>query len=215
MSGGSDSAANAAQQQQAQQQAAIQQGTNEVQSIFSNPARTAQYQQLADATTQYYTNQLNQQQTLANNQLTFTLAQNGQIGGSVQADQQATLGKEYDQGVLQATQMGQQAEANLEASDTQEQANLIAAVQGGESATQAATQAAEAMQSGLSTAQANSETQALGNVFGNVSTMYQNSQAAAAARNGYLYGYGSVYSPGFGAGGGTSTGSGGSAYGGF
>lgn len=200
MSGGGNSAANAAQQQQAQQQAAIAQGTDQVQAIFSDPRRQAQYNQLADATTQYYTNQLNQQQTKANNQLTFSLAQNGQIGGSVQADQQAQLGKEYDQGVLQATQMGQQAKANLEASDTQEQANLIAAVQGGESATQAATQAAEAMQSGLQTAQANSQAQALGNVFGDVSTIYQNSQTAAQNRNGYLYGYGSVYSPGFGAG---------------
>lgn len=207
MSGGNDDASNAAQQQAAQQQAAIQQGTNQVQAIFADPSRQAQYDQLAKATTDYYTNQLNQQQKVANNKLDFTLAQNGQIGGSVQADQQAQLGKEYDQGVLQATQLGQQAKAGLQASDTQEQANLIAAVQGGESATQASTQAAEAMRSGLSNAQANAETQGLGNMFGDISTLYQNSQTAAANRNGYLYGYGSVYSPGFGAG------SGGSPYG--
>ncbi len=200
MSGGSDSAANAAQAQQQQQQAAIQQGTNQVQAIFANPARQAEYQQLDQATTNYYTTQLNQQQQQAQRQLTFALASQGQIGGSVQADQNQTLGTEYDQGVLQAQQLGQQAGANLQASDTQEQANLIAAVQGGESATQASTQAAEAMQSGLSTAQANSESQAFGNVFGDISSVYQNSQTAAANRNGYLYGYGSVYSPGFGAG---------------
>lgn len=204
MSGGGNSAANAAQAQQQQQQAAIQQGTNQVQAIFADPSRQAQYDQLAKATQSYYTNQLDQQQQKANRQLQFTLAQNGQVGGSVQADQQGQLGKEYDQGVLQATQLGQQAKAGLQASDTQEQANLIAAVQGGESATQAATQAAEAMQSGLQTAQANSQSQAFGNLFGDISTMYQNNQAAAQNRNGYLYGYGSVFAPGFGAGAGTS-----------
>lgn len=200
MSGPSNDASQAAQQQQQQQQQDIQQGTNQVQAIFSDPARTSQYDELAKATTDYYTNQLNEQQKQANRKLLFSLAQNGQIGGSVQADQNAQLGKEYDQGVLQATQLGQQAKAGLQASDTQEQANLIAAVQGGESGTQAATQAAEAMQSGLQTAQANAQTQALGNVFGDISTLYQNTQNANANRNGYLYGYGSVYSPSFGTG---------------
>lgn len=200
MSGGSNNASQAAEQQQQQQQAAIQQGTNQVQAIFADPSRQAQYDQLAKATTDYYTNQLNQQQQKANRQLSFTLAQNGQIGGSVQADQNAQLGTEYNQGVLQATQLGQQAKAGLQASDTQEQANLIAAVQGGESATQASTQAAEAMRSNLSGAQANAQTQAFGNMFGDIATLYQNNQTAQANRNGYLYGYGSVYSPGFGAG---------------
>jgi hypothetical protein len=198
MSGGSNSAANAAAQQQQQQQQAIQQGTDQVQAIFADPARQKQYDELANATTSYYTTQLNQQQQKANRQLKFTLAQNGQIGGSVQADQNAQLANEYNQGVLQATQLGESAKANLMASDTQEQANLIAAVQGGESATQAATQAAEAMQSGLQNAQANSQVQSLGNFFGDISTLYQNSQATAANRNGYLYGYGSIYSPTFG-----------------
>lgn len=198
MSGGTDSAAQAAQEQQAQQQAAIAQGTNQVQQIFADPSRQSQYDQLAKATTNYYTNQLDQQQGKANRQLKFTMAQNGQVGGSVQADQQAQLGTEYDQGVLQATQLGQQAKAGLQASDTQEQANLIAAVQGGESATQASTQAAEAMQSGLQTAQANSQAAQFGNMFGDIANLYQNSQNNIANRNGYLYGYGSVYSPGFG-----------------
>lgn len=200
MSGPSNDASQAAQQQQQQQQQEIQQGTSQVQAIFADPARTAQYDELGKATTDYYTNQLNEQQKQADRKLLFSLAQNGQVGGSVQADQNAQLGKEYDQGVLQATQLGQQAKAGLQASDTQEQANLIAAVQGGESGTQAATQAAEAMQSGLQTAQANAQTQALGNVFGDISTLYQNTQSANANRNGYLYGYGSVYSPSFGAG---------------
>lgn len=199
MSGGGGNPAAAAQAQQAQQQANIAAGTNQVQQIFSSPALTEQYQQLGKATSDYYTNQLNQQQTTAQNQLQFALARNGQIGGSVQTDQNATLDKEYNQGLLQAQQLGNQASASLQAQDTQSEANLIAAVQGGESGTQAATQAAEDMQANLSGATANAQTTQLGNLFGNVSTLYNNTLTNQQNTLGQLYGYTSVFSPGFGA----------------
>jgi hypothetical protein len=198
MSGGSDSAANASQQQQAQQQAEIAQGTNQVQSIFSSPTITNEENQLQSATTNYYTNQLNQQQKVAQNQLTFALASKGQIGGSEQTDQNATLQTEYQQGLLQAGQEGQQAASGLASQDNQEEANLIAAVQGGESGTQAATQAAEGMQSALGSASANAESASLGNVFGGVSTIYNNAETAEQNQLGQLYGYQSVFSGGFG-----------------
>jgi hypothetical protein len=199
MSGGGGNPTAAAQQQQAQQQAEIAAGTNQVQQTFASPALQQQYQQLGQATTNYYTNELNQQQTQAQNQLQFALAGEGQIGGSVQADQNATLDKEYDQGLLQAGQLGEQASASLQSQDTQTEAQLIAAVQGGESGTQAATQAAEAEQSNLASATANSQVSQLGNLFGNVSTIYNNEQTAQANQLGQLYGYTSVFSPGFGA----------------
>ena len=201
MSNPSDKASKQAAANQAQQQANIQQSTAAINNIFDNPARTGQYSKLAADTTAYYTQQLDQQQQQAQRQTKFALARGGQAGGSVAADANTQLGKDYDTGLLNASRAGQQAGASLQAADQTERAQLIAAAQGGLSATDAAQQASEGMQSNVNTAKANATNNTLANTFSDFSNLYQQSQTAKATRQGNLYTLNAVYSPNtFGAG---------------
>ena len=204
--GGDDSATKAAQQQANQQQQQIASGTAAVNRVFDDPNRQAQYSKLAADTTAYYTQQLDQQKQQSDRQSKFSLARNGQTGGSVATDLATQSGKDYDTGILSAERMGQQASANLQASDQNERANLISAVQGGLDATTAANNSAAALRTDAANANANATTNALGNAFGDLSSMWQNSQTAKQLRQGQLYSYNTVYQPGFGAGGATAGG---------
>lgn len=200
MSSPSNNAAEEAQANTEQQQAAAKQSQAQINSIFDNPLRTAQYQQLGDDTTAYYTKQLDQQKAKNDLQLKFAEARGGQIGGSVQVDQNADASKDYLNGVFQAQQKGLSAAAGLQSQDETSRANLIAQAQGGLDATSAATQAAESMRGNLQAANAGSTTNALGDAFGDFASIYQKSQDAAALRAGQKYSYNTVYQPGFGAG---------------
>lgn len=198
--GPDDSATKAAQKQQQAQQQQIAAGTAAVNNVFDDPARQAQYDKLASDTTAYYTNQLDQQKAVNDRQMKFALARNGQTGGSVSTDQATQAGKDYETGVLNAARMGNQASASLQSQDQQERASLISAVQGGLDATTAANNAASALKTDAAGAQANATTNSLGQAFGDMSSIWQNSQNNKALRQGQLYSYNTVYQPGFGAG---------------
>ena len=195
MCGSNNSAAQQAQTNAAQQQAQSTAATNQINSLFASPAVTGEYKKLGDSTTQYYMNQMNQQEAINNRNLTFAQARNGQTGGSVAADQAMQAGKDYTQGVLQASQRGQSAASSLQAQDQQTQANLIAMAQGGLNATAGAQEATSAMRSNLANARSNATSNAFGNAFGDFGSIYQNSLANEASRKGWLYGLGPLYSP--------------------
>jgi hypothetical protein len=199
MSSPSDSAAKQAQANESARTASIANSTGQINQIFDNPARQAQYGQLAKDTSAYYTNQLNDQKTINDRNLKFAEARGGQIGGSVQADQGAQSGKDYLKGVLEAQRRGDAASASLQGQDQQSRANLIAAAQGGLDATSAASQAASAMRGNAQAGMAGATSNALGDTFGDFAGIYQRSQDAAALRNGQLNAYNTVYQPGFGA----------------
>lgn len=200
MGGGSNKAAEQAQANTEAQQRMAQEATGRINAIFDNPARTAQYDQLGKDTTAYYTQQLDDKKAINDRSLKFALARNGQTGSSVQADQSARAAKDYLNGVLQATRQGNAASAGLQAQDQTARANLIAQAQGGLNATDAASNAAAAMKADLAGAQSSNTASALGDVFGDFSSIYQKSQDAAALRNGQKYAYNTIYQPGFGAG---------------
>ena len=200
MCGGSDnSASNAATDQYNQQQAAIKQSQAGINALFNDPSRTAQYNQLGADTTQYYTDQANRQNQIAGRNLKFSLARQGLAGGSQQAAEGQLLGQDYTQGLLQASQQGQQAESNLKSADEQSRTNLLALAQSGLDTTTAASQATTSLQNNLLAGQSGANVNQLGDLFGNLSGIYQNSQNAAAAKQGLLYGYGSIFQPLFGA----------------
>jgi len=198
MSGGDDSASKQAQKNEQQRQQAIASGTAQVNQIFDDPNRTSQYQKLAGDTTAYYTNDLNQQKALTDRNLKFAQARNGQIGGSVQADQATKSGEDYLKGILEANRRGQAAGASLQASDETSRANLIASVQGGLDATTAASNAASALRSNLASSQSTSTANQLGDTFGDFANIYQQSKDAAALRAGQKYAYNTLYTPSFG-----------------
>jgi len=201
MSSPSNSAAKQAQANTEQQQQMAQASQAKINSIFDNPLRTQQYQQLGTDTTKYYTDQLNQQKVKNDLALKFAEARGGQIGGSVQTDQNQLASQDYLNGVLAAQRKGNSAAAGLMSQDQNSRASLIAQAQGGLDATSAATNAAAAMRSNLQGANADSTTNALGDTFGNFASIYQKSQDAAALRAGQKYAYNTVYQPGFGYGG--------------
>jgi hypothetical protein len=193
--GASNNAAQQAQQNAEQQQQQVNAATNQINSLFASPNVTNEYSQLGNATTQYYMNQLNQQQQVNNRDMTFALARGGQTGGSLATDEATQAGKDYTQGVLEASQRGQSASASLQAQDQATQANLLSMAQGGLTATAGAQDATSALQSNLDNAKANSTANAFGNAFGDFGSIYSNSTTAAAAKQGMLYGYGTAYAP--------------------
>ncbi|MGA0588096.1 hypothetical protein ACO2Q2_13345 [Dyella sp. KRB-257] len=200
MCGGSNNAAKQAQANEDARNRQIADSTAQINAIFDNPARTGAYDQLASDTTKYYTDQLNRQKAINDRQLKFTLARGGQVGGSVQSDLGARAGRDYLNGVLEATRRGNAAGAALRSQDEQSRANLIAAAQGGLDATSAASQAAGALRTNLQSGQAGATANAFGDAFGDFANIYQRSQDAKALRDGYATGAG-LYQPGFGAGG--------------
>lgn len=198
MGGGSDSASKQAQANENARQQQIQQSTGQINSIFDNPTRTAQYGQLAKDTTGFFTQDLDQQKAVTDRNMRFAMARNGQTGGSVQTDQGAQIGKDYLKGVIEAQRRGQGAAADLQSRDETSRANMIAQAQGGLDATSAASNSASAMRSNLQAGQATSTANSLGDMFGGFAQIYQRSQDAAQLRNGQLYAYNTVYQPSFG-----------------
>lgn len=196
--GGSNNAAQQAQQNEDARNAQIAQSTSAINNIFDNPLRTQQYSQLGTDTTKYFTQDLDTQNANAQRQLKFATARNGQTGGSVQTDQGQQLGQDYLKGALEAQRRGDAAAAGLQAQDETSRANLIASAQSGLDSTTAASNAASSMQSNINNAKATSTSNALGDMFGDFSSVYQNSKDAAALRAGQKYSYSTVYGPGFG-----------------
>lgn len=201
MGGGGNDAAKEANRAEAQRQANIKRSTAQINDIFNDPSRTGQYDKLASDTTAFYRNDLDKQQADATRNTKFALARSGQIGGSVQADQNTKLGEDYLQGVIKASRLGAQAGANLRASDETSRANLISMAQNGLDATTASQNAAAALRSNLESGQSTATANQFGDAFGDFADLYKQSQDAAALRSGQKYAYNTLYTPGFGYGG--------------
>jgi len=196
--GSSNSAQKEADAQEAQRQAQIKATTAKIESIFADPARQAQYDKLGQDTTAYYTSDLDKQQKQASQKLDLSLARSGLTGGSEQAYQGKLLGQDYEKGLTQASTQGQQAAANLQNADEQTKQGLIAMAQAGLDTTTASSEASSALRSNLQSGQAGATAQGLGDAFSNLNNVYQSSQDAKAARQGQLYGYGSIFAPTYG-----------------
>lgn len=175
-----------AQQQAGMDQAArdrrIQAATGQINSIFDSPSRTAQYGTLAKNTTDYYTGLLNKKHDIANRQLKFNLARHGQTGSSQAAYDSGIAGQDYQRGLLKAGQYGQTAASHLRSADEQARQNLLALAQSGLGVTQSGAQANQMLQANLAAAEPASQAQSLGDIFGNLSQSYQDTQNAQMQR---------------------------------
>lgn len=191
--GGSNSAQREADQQEAKRQAQIAASTAKINAIFSDPSRQSQYDALQKNTTAYYQADLDRQNTVAQRKLKFSLARSGNAGGSVQRDQGKVLGEDYLHGVTLASQQGQKAAANLQGQDEATKQSLIAMAQAGLDTTTAGSEAASSLRANLQSSQADATANGLGEAFGNLNNIYQQSQDAKNAREGMKYGYGSIF----------------------
>jgi hypothetical protein len=200
MGGGGNDAAKEANRAEAQRQANIKRSTAQINDIFNDPSRTGQYDKLASDTTAFYRNDLDKQQADATRNTKFALARSGQIGGSVQADQNTKLGEDYLQGVIKASRLGAQAGANLRASDETSRANLISMAQNGLDAT---TASRTRPQHCVATWSRGSPPRRPTS-WGRVRRLRQSLQAEPGRRglrSGQKYAYNTLYTPGFGYGG--------------
>lgn len=198
MCGGSNGALKAQQRADAQKQAEIAQGTQAVDSVFNDPQREKDIGAFEQATQGLLTNQLNKDQTTANLQNKFALARNGQVGGSVQVDQNKKLADDYNTGILKITQASKQAGARVRAADQSTQQNLLGLVQSGLDSGSAATQALTGMKSSLDAEKAAIDPTTVGNLFGDLGDFYQTSQQTKAYNDankatGALYGNPTAY----------------------
>lgn len=200
ISGGSKKAQDQANQQAAQQQQDIKNSISGINAIYDSPDRKAQYDKLASDTTKYYTDDVNRQEAKAARQLKFAQARSGLTGGSQAAFQGKQLGQDYSQAIIDATRRGNQASSNLRASDETTRNNLIAMAESGLDAGTAANEATTSLQNNLLSSQSSATADSLGSAFGDLSSIYQNSQDQKAARQGSLYGYQGLFAPQYGQG---------------
>lgn len=182
MGGGSNRASQQAERNERERQAEIAQTTSRINDLFSDPSRTGQYDQLADATTDFYLGDLNRQKDNTDRNLKFALARSGQIGGSVQADKGQQVAEDYNRGVIESTRRGASAGADLRAADEQARSNLLAMAQGGLDATTASSQSANLLRNNLLAGKANAAAGQLGDFFGSVGDFYKQSKADARER---------------------------------
>jgi hypothetical protein len=195
LGGGSDKAQKQAQQQQQQQQADIDKSVAGINTIFDDPNRQAEYTQLDKDVTQYYTNDVNRQENIAARQQKFALARQGLAGGSQQAYEGGQLSQDYQRALIKASDLGQSAEANLKSSDESTRESLISMAEAGLSAQDAADQATGSLATNLQAGESTSRAAGIGDLFGDLTQYTQDSQNAAALRQGLIQGYGSIFAP--------------------
>jgi hypothetical protein len=201
MGGESNKSAKEAQRAEAARQGNIASSVSAINQAYGNPQRAADINDFLGATRSFYTNELGRQKTTADRSLKFAMARSGLTGGSASVDANRTLGENYQQGVLNADRLAQSSANDLRTADEQSRLNLIAMAQNGLDATTGASQAATALQNNLAGRQSSIKADALGDVFGGLSSIYTKSKETAAERRGNRDVYNLLYTPGFGYGG--------------
>jgi hypothetical protein len=191
--GTGNSAANAANAANAQQQKDIQNSVNQITAAYSNPNRTAQYDQYNKNLSDYYTGQVNNQEAVNARNLKFAMARSGLTGGSAAVDSNTQLQKDYTQGLLDASRQATAGTSALEQSDVNAKNQLIGLAQQGNFTGAIPTQVAQAQNASLGAAQNYGNAQSLGNVFAGTAGIYQNEQTAAANRRAQTSPIGSLY----------------------
>lgn len=167
-----------------------------VNAAFDSPERQKQYDELLAADRSLYTDDLNRQNTRNNRQLKFAIARNGQAGSSVARDAGRRAGETYQRGVIEAERRAQGDVASLRDADAQARYNLIAQAQAGLDVTTAANQAAMMLRNNLQASRTSATADALGDVFGNFSTLFQQSRDERERRRA-LEDYNLLYAPAY------------------
>lgn len=191
--GTNNSAATAANAADAQRQSQIQNSVNQINTAYSSPNRTAQYNAYGTNLQNYYTGQVNDQEAINARNLKFADARSGLSGGSAAVDANTQLQKDYIKGLLSASQQAQAGKSSLEQSDINAKNQMISLAQQGNYTGAIPTQVAQAQSTALGAANNYSNANALGNLFSGTAQIYQNEQTAAANRKAQTSPIGSLY----------------------
>lgn len=173
-SSGTDASAQAARDEKKRQQQ-ISDALARVNTIFSSPARTKQYQDYQANTMGVLRHALDRKAQITGRNLKFGLARQGQTGGSVDADKQGTFLQDYERGVLNAAKQAREAASNLRAADQQSKQNIAGLVEHGMDATTAMRQGNQALQSNLQSAQDMILPGTIDSIFSDLAPSYQRS----------------------------------------
>lgn len=192
MGTGNQAAKTAAATNDAQNQQ-IQQSVQQITSAFGSPQRQAQYNTYGQNLNDYYTGQVNTQESTNARNLKFAMARSGLTGGSEAADSNTQLQKDYSQALLQASQQAQAGKAALEQSDVNSKNQLIGLAQQGNFTGSIPGQVATAQSAALDSAKAYGPANSLGNLFAGTANIWGNEATAAANRRAQQTPIGSPY----------------------
>jgi hypothetical protein len=173
---GGDGGAEQARQDEERRQAKIQAGVDAINSKFNDPARAKSYDALAGTVRDLNMLDVDQQMGEASRQNMFGLARAGLTGGSVDAESGAELARRYNEGRIKSVQAGQQAAAGLKTTDEGARQNLISLAQTGMDTGAAATMSANQMAAAAESANANSNTHTVADLFRGLNQAYMQQQ---------------------------------------
>lgn len=192
MGGGGGNAAQAASDQEAARQKGIQQSVAQINSIYDSPERQQQYTDFGKAQQAYNLYQLNQQNTIANRNLNFSMARSGLTGSSADADAAAMQEQEYNTADLKGQQQALASAAALKQEDQQSKSSLIGLAESGLDATSASVQGLDSLRANIQNAQAQGQASDIGTAFSGLGSYFANSEKAKQLQqmqvNPYTYG---------------------------
>lgn len=194
-SSNNSSATRAAQNAEDQRRRQVERTQQQIEGIYSTPAREGQIQDLIGSTRTFLQTDLDRQNKTAGRQLKFSLARSGQSGGSTAVDQNRDLGDAYLRGVLEAERRAQAAGSSLRGADQAAKQNLFSLAQNGLDMTTAARQAGESMRVNIGNARADSTQSGIGDVFSGFADAYKRSRERAGTAQAEKNQYFSAYAP--------------------
>jgi hypothetical protein len=130
---------------------------------------------------------LDESKTTAARNNKFALFAQGLNGGSQDIDENALLGRTYDQGLLDLGSKADSAEAGLRAGDESARLGLLTSIDNGMDQSNALTSALNQMKTGADQAEAAAKGTNLGDLFATAGLLYTKSAAARGAQAGNLY----------------------------
>ena len=195
MGSSNNNASREAQRAEDQRRAQVAATQARIEQIYSDPARAADIADVESATRSYLQGDLDRQNTRAQRQLKFALARDGQTMGSVDANRNRQLAEDYLRSALEVERRAQAAGNTLRQADQSSKLNLFNMATAGLGMTTAERQAGESMRNNIGIAKADAMQSGLGELFGDLGTIYKASRERAGQRDAQKYGAISAYAP--------------------
>lgn len=127
---------------------------------------------------------LDEGKDVANRNLKFELFAKGLNGGSEDVNQNALLGRTYDQGIIDLGAKADAAATDLRSADEQSRLGLLSAINQGTDATSALSSAANQLSNNSANATATAQGTTLGSLFDSAGLLYSKSQYSQGAQLG-------------------------------
>lgn len=163
-----------AQAEQAAQAKAVQQREliDKINSTFGG----ADYSKMRGDIYNYHMNDVNQQKQQAERALRFALARSGQLGGSLDVDQNAQLGDDYNKASTRISSLADSAVNQTRSANDQIKNSLISSAQSGQDVQASLNEAGNRVNSSINAAKDAATANAVGQVFNVLGNQYDKQQ---------------------------------------